>query len=51
VDEKHIMAQGRKNLPEYMIPREIYFEKEFPKTANGKVDRSLLQKKWSQKPE
>lgn len=47
MDEKHMMAQGRKSLPEYMVPREIHFEKEFPKTANGKVDRSLLQKKWS----
>jgi acyl-CoA ligase (AMP-forming) (exosortase A-associated) len=47
IDDKQIMAQCRKNLPEYMVPKEIHFEKEFPKTANGKVDRSLLQKKWS----
>ena len=47
MDDKQIMAQCRKNLPEYMVPREIHFEKEFPKTANGKVDRTLLQKKWS----
>jgi acyl-coenzyme A synthetase/AMP-(fatty) acid ligase len=46
-DEKQMMAQCRKALPEYMVPREIHFEKEFPKTANGKVDRSFLQKKWS----
>jgi acyl-CoA ligase (AMP-forming) (exosortase A-associated) len=47
IDEKQMMAQCRKSLPEYMVPREIHFEKEFPKTANGKVDRSFLQKKWN----
>jgi len=46
-DEKPLMALCRKTLPEYMVPKEVHFEKEFPKTANGKVDRSLLQKKWS----
>ena len=44
--ENHIRTQSKKYLPEYMIPREIYFEKEFPKTANGKIDRSYLKKKW-----
>jgi len=47
MDEKHLMAQCRKGLPEYLVPKEFHFEKEFPKTANGKVDRSLLQQKWS----
>ena len=47
LDEKQLMAKCRKNLPEYMVPREIHFEKEFPKTANDKVDRNLLQKKYS----
>jgi acyl-CoA ligase (AMP-forming) (exosortase A-associated) len=51
IDDKQIIAQCRKGLPEYMVPREIHFEKEFPKTANGKVDRSLLQKKWGQNQE
>ncbi len=46
MDEKQLMALCRKTLPEYMVPRGFHFEKEFPKTANGKVDRSLLQKKW-----
>lgn len=46
MDEKTLMALCRKTLPEYMVPKEFHFEKEFPKTANGKVDRSLLQKKW-----
>jgi acyl-coenzyme A synthetase/AMP-(fatty) acid ligase len=47
VDEKQLMTLCRKALPEYMVPKEFHFEKEFPKTANGKVDRSFLQKKWS----
>jgi acyl-CoA synthetase (AMP-forming)/AMP-acid ligase II len=51
MDEKQWMALCRKTLPEYMVPKEFHFEKEFSKTANGKVDRSLLQKKWGQKPE
>lgn len=46
-DEKQLQAQCRRTLPEYMIPREFHFEREFPKTANGKVDRSLLKGKWS----
>ena len=46
-DEKQLIAACRKTLPEYLVPREIHFEKEFPKTANDKVDRSFLQKKWS----
>jgi acyl-CoA ligase (AMP-forming) (exosortase A-associated) len=51
VEEKQLMVQCKKTLPEYMLPKEFHFEKEFPKTANGKVDRSLLQKKWGQKLE
>lgn len=51
IDEKKLTALCRKTLPEYMVPREFHFEKEFPKTANGKVDRSLLQKKWSRNRE
>jgi acyl-CoA synthetase (AMP-forming)/AMP-acid ligase II len=50
-DEKQLMTLCRKAFPEYMVPKEFHFEKEFPKTANGKVDRSLLQKIWGQKPE
>ena len=46
IDDKQITAQCRKSLPDYMVPKEIHFEKEFPKTANGKVDRTLLKNKW-----
>jgi acyl-CoA ligase (AMP-forming) (exosortase A-associated) len=51
VEEKQLMTLCRKTLPEYLVPKEFHFEKEFPKTANGKVDRSFLQKKWGQKLE
>jgi acyl-CoA ligase (AMP-forming) (exosortase A-associated) len=46
-DGKQLMALCRKTLPEYLVPKEFHFEREFPKTANGKVDRSLLKQKWS----
>jgi acyl-CoA synthetase (AMP-forming)/AMP-acid ligase II len=47
VSKNEILAHARKHLPDYMVPRELYFEKEFPKTANGKIDRSLLKQKYS----
>jgi len=46
-DEKGRMLQEcKKRFPGYMVPRQLFFEKEFPKTANGKIDRSLIKKKW-----
>lgn len=47
IEEKDILLQCRKNMPEYMVPKKFHFEEAFPKTANGKVDRSLLKQKWS----
>lgn len=29
-------------LPEYMIPKNIYFMEQFPVTSNGKIDRKVL---------
>ena len=39
-----IMAECRKKLPDYMIPSEIYFVKQMPLNANGKIDRKQLLK-------
>jgi acyl-CoA ligase (AMP-forming) (exosortase A-associated) len=47
IGKSEILVHTRKHLPDYMIPRELYFEKEFPKTANGKIDRALLKQKYS----
>jgi acyl-CoA ligase (AMP-forming) (exosortase A-associated) len=46
IEKNELLGHARKHLPDYMVPREVYFEKEFPKTANGKVDRSLLKQKY-----
>jgi acyl-CoA ligase (AMP-forming) (exosortase A-associated) len=46
-DEKPgLIRECRKRLPGYMVPQEINFEKVFHKTANGKIDRSGIKKKW-----
>lgn len=45
-NKKILLQECRKRLPGYMVPYEIYFEKEFPKTANGKIDRSFIKQKW-----
>lgn len=45
-DTKHLLAECRRRLPAYMVPHEINCEPEFPKTANGKIDRSFLKSKW-----
>lgn len=43
---KDILKECHKRLPHYMVPQEFYFEKEFKKTANGKIDRSHIKNKW-----
>jgi acyl-coenzyme A synthetase/AMP-(fatty) acid ligase len=49
IDEKAVMQECRKLLPRYMVPHEIHFEEAFKKTANGKIDRSLIKQKWLSK--
>jgi acyl-CoA ligase (AMP-forming) (exosortase A-associated) len=44
--EISLMQECRKRLPGYMVPHEVHFESEFPRTANGKIDRSFLKQKW-----
>ena len=47
IEKNELLAHARKHLPDYMVPRELYFEKEFPKTANGKIDRALIKQRYS----
>ncbi len=42
--EKNIMDICKENLPEYMIPEEIEFRKDFPRTERGKVDYRALER-------
>ena len=42
--EKEIIASCRELLPDYMIPKRILFIDDFPLNANGKIDRSALNK-------
>lgn len=39
-----IIAECSKALPDYMVPRRIYFLPDFPLNANGKVDYAALAK-------
>ncbi len=37
-----ILARVRNRLPDYMVPKQLHFLKDFPLNANGKVDRNAL---------
>ena len=39
---KDILAHCKNEIPTYMVPHEIIFYNEFPKTASGKIDRAKL---------
>jgi len=42
IDPSEIKNYMENNLPEYMLPSHIEVLKEFPLTANGKIDRNIL---------
>lgn len=42
VDEKILLAELVKVLPDYMVPSRIVIKSELPKNTNGKVDRQQL---------
>jgi len=42
LDEAMLLAELRKQLPLYMIPRRIVIRDELPRSPNGKFDRNLL---------
>lgn len=45
VDKTEIFKYLRYNLPDYMLPKEIFFIDEFPLNVNGKIDLKQLAKK------
>jgi acyl-coenzyme A synthetase/AMP-(fatty) acid ligase len=44
IDELHILNRCREALPDYMVPRKIYWLEEIPLNDNGKMDRKKLAK-------
>ncbi|MCP4633215.1 MAG: AMP-binding protein [candidate division Zixibacteria bacterium] len=40
---KEVLSHCRKNLPNYMIPNEVEFLSELPKTASNKINKSVLE--------
>jgi len=44
VDELQILNRCREALPDYMVPRKIYWLEEIPLNHNGKIDRKKLAK-------
>ena len=44
VDVDALLAQMRKALPFYMLPRRVDVRLEIPRSPNGKFDRTLLHK-------
>ncbi len=47
-DAADIISRCGKTLPQYMVPREVYFIEALPLNSNGKVDRKALQAKLQQ---
>lgn len=47
LDVTELMQRCKQELPRHMCPHRIVTEDSFPRTANGKVDRSGLKRKWS----
>ena len=43
VDTQHILGHGRRALPEYATPRDVFAVEQIPVNANGKIDRSMLE--------
>jgi amino acid adenylation domain-containing protein len=42
--ENKLIQKLREDLPFYMVPKEIVFKQDFPRTLNGKIDREKLLK-------
>ena len=50
VDVKSLLAEIKRKLPPYMVPRNIHVLSHFPLNANGKFDRAALRKKLDEAP-
>jgi acyl-CoA ligase (AMP-forming) (exosortase A-associated) len=46
VTEAQVTSALRRQLPLYMVPSEVSFRPELPRSANGKFDRSLLRAEY-----
>lgn len=44
-DTQQLLEYMKTKMPQYMIPRHIYFEPTFPLNGNGKVDKVVLKNK------
>ena len=49
-DVKSLLAEIKRKLPPYMVPRNIHVLRHFPLNANGKFDRAALHKKLDEAP-
>ncbi len=47
-DNKYILAELRERLPKYMFPNIIIKLEQMPYNLNGKIDRTLLKKEYSE---
>jgi D-alanine--poly(phosphoribitol) ligase subunit 1 len=47
LEESKIRQELSKYLPQYMMPDLIYFYKDLPKNANGKIDRLVLKANYN----
>jgi acyl-CoA synthetase (AMP-forming)/AMP-acid ligase II len=47
LDTAALLAELKKRLPLYMVPKEIVARPEIPRSPNGKFDRSLLRAELS----
>jgi acyl-CoA synthetase (AMP-forming)/AMP-acid ligase II len=44
LDADALLAELRKRLPLYMVPKEVVLRAEIPRSPNGKFDRNLLRR-------
>lgn len=48
IDVNTLLEVSRRQLPPYIVPRQIFVLDEMPLNSNGKVDRRALEAGWSQ---
>jgi acyl-CoA ligase (AMP-forming) (exosortase A-associated) len=47
LDPASLLAELRKQLPLYMVPKEVVVKSDLPRSPNGKFDRNLLRREFS----